>query len=60
MKKLINLKKKVVVKPKKVKEVKVEDNGVFVTSQEVVNNGNGGHVVFHLSDGTDSLINPNK
>jgi len=56
MKKLINLKKKVVIK----KENEVIDNELFIVSQEVVNNGNGGHILFHLSDGSSSLINPNK
>ena len=53
--------KKKIIEVKVKKEVeKIEKSNVYVLSQEVVNNGNGGYVIFHLSDGTDSLINPNK
>jgi hypothetical protein len=44
----------------KEKSVVNKESDVYVVSQEVVNNGGGGHVEYHLSDGTISLINPNK
>lgn len=43
---------------KKVDEIK--ENNIYVVSKEVINGIDSSYVLYHLSDGTDSLINPNK